>query len=220
MSAYSRALRAREEVARARREFAPPVLISREAGGGGRRLAKALAERLGFELCDRRILEEIAAKSKVPPDLVELLDEHPRGFLEVFGTGLLRGASISLEEFDRYLRQAVTSFLKLGRVVILGRGAAFLAEPGTALRLRLVAPFETRVQNFARMEGITEKQAREKIPMLEAERERFLNRVFGKHRFDDEHFDLTINTGTIPLDAAIKLALETYEVVCGEHVNA
>ncbi|MBX7245571.1 MAG: cytidylate kinase-like family protein [Candidatus Sumerlaeaceae bacterium] len=211
--AYSAGL-ASHDIAPARKKYAPPVVVSREIGSGGRFVARALAERLGFELCDKAILEEIASKSKAPKDLVEMLDEKPGRAMEVFGANLLHGVSMTREDYDRLLKATIHALLDLGNVVILGRGAAFLAEPGKVLRLRLVAPFEMRVANLARYLNIDEHDARKQIHAIEEERHKFHLRLFGKGETSPENFDMGLNMQCLTIDDAVELALDAYNRIC------
>ncbi len=52
------------------------VTIAREYGSGGAEIGRRLAERLGWELVDRQIIERVAAMGKVDRNWAEEADEH------------------------------------------------------------------------------------------------------------------------------------------------
>jgi cytidylate kinase len=214
LRAYSHALSSREEQARLKRQCQTPIIVSREIGSGGRLVAEELARRLGFQLCDKAILEEISARTKTPPDIVALLDERPAHALELFGASLLRGTSITQEEFERHLKYAIQTFLQLGSVVILGRGAAFLVEPGKALRLRIVAPIEMRVAAIAESDQISQRQALEKLHKIEAERRQFYRLAYGRDEMEPYHFDITLNRQCFSIQQMAELALQAHRTLC------
>lgn len=221
LKAYAHALSSREEQPIAKRLcMTLPIVVSREIGSGGRAVAEELAKRLSFQLCDKAILEEIAARTKTPPDLVELLDERPAHALELFGASLLRGTSLTQQEFDRYLKYTIQTFLQLGSVVILGRGAAFLAEPGKALRLRIVAPLDMRTSSYALLQSIPEKQAHDKILKIDSDRRHFLKSLYGKDEVEPVNFDLTLNRQCYSVEDCVELAWQAYQKLCERYKEA
>jgi cytidylate kinase len=211
LKAYSQALTKHQPGGSPQRPWRMPVVVSRQVGSGGLLFAQALADRLGFEVCDKKILEEISRRSKVPEDLVRLLDERPGRSLEVFGASLLRGASLSVNDYDAILKGTLRALLQLGNVVIIGRGANFLAEPGKALRVRLVAPLKVRIANIMQRCGVDEKTARQMVHDTDAERAKFMKRVYGQEESAPDSFDLGLNTHKIPIEQAVRIALDVYE---------
>lgn len=211
LAAYTRVLARREEEEAQRRECRPPIVLSREVGSGGRRVAELLAERLGFVLCDKQILDELATRAKVPKDFLAMLDERPAKALELLGASLLRGVSLTPEDYERVLKSGLRALLNLGSVVIVGRGAVFLAEPGKALRVRVVAPLELRIANFARYENISAEEAARRIERIEKERREFLKRYFGAEEARADYFDLAVNTQCLEVEGCVELILKAYE---------
>ena len=130
LKVYAHTLASHEGTKARERKLTMPIVISREIGAGGATIAEALAVRLGFQMCGREIIESIAAYSKVPPDIVEMMDEREGNTLGMFGASLLRGAGLNREEFARFLKLTIQGMLDLGSVIILGRGGVFVAEPG------------------------------------------------------------------------------------------
>ncbi|MCX7019629.1 MAG: cytidylate kinase-like family protein [Candidatus Sumerlaeota bacterium] len=215
LHAYGRTIALREKGRpEAKQKFQPAIAVSREVGSGGRLVAQALADKLGFQLCDKSILEQIATRNNVPKDLIELLDECPGRSLEIFGASLMRGVSFSHSDFDRFLRATINALLELGSVVIVGRGAVCLARPGQALRLRIVAPLEMRIRNYAGYEKITETESRKRLKAIEDERAKFMRRFFGRSSAVSHAFDLAINTEGISIDTAVEMSLEAYHRIC------
>ena len=178
--AYGSVLWKEDEGEEAKKRFRPSVVISRELGSGGRVIAGLLAEKLGFEVAGKHIIDEIASRIKVPTDLLRLLDERPGNTLEMFGAGLLHGAAISESDYDRALKGTMGTLLELGSLVIVGRGGVFVAKPGQALRLMVVAPLEKRVHNYVMYENLTEKKARDKLLEIDAQRRHFHKRQIGR----------------------------------------
>ncbi len=211
LAAYSQVIARREEEAGQRAACHPPIVVSREVGSGGRRIAEMLAQRLGFVLCDKQILDELAERAKLPKDFLAMLDERPAKALELLGASLLRGVSLTPEDYERLLKSGLRALLKLGSVVIVGRGAVFLAEPGKVLRVRVVAPLEIRINNFMTYEHISRDEAAKRIEKVERERAEFLRRYFGKEEATADCFDIAVNTQCLSMEACVELILEAYK---------
>jgi len=65
------------------------ITVSRQLGSGGDRLAEKVADALGYELVDRRLVEEIASITDTSPDEVEKYDEKGEGRVRHFLKRLL-----------------------------------------------------------------------------------------------------------------------------------
>ena len=56
--------------------YGPYLIISREKGAGGNAVAKLVGRRLGWQVFDNEIVDEIAQKAHVRRQLIESLDER------------------------------------------------------------------------------------------------------------------------------------------------
>jgi CMP/dCMP kinase len=196
--------------------FRPPIAISREVGSGGGKVAEALAVRLGFKCCDRCILDTLAVTMHASPENLNELDERPVDRLALFGSSFFTGCYISRTELDNSLKQTVRKLLDLGSIVVLGRGAVFLAEPGRALRLRITAPFDLRVAEMMRRYSLARKQAETKVHQIDLERLLFHKRMFGMYEGRSESYDLAINLQQLTTENAVEIAVGAYSALFGE----
>lgn len=193
----------------------PAIVISREVGSGGRFIATELANTFGFKLYDKTIVEMLANAGGVPVELVNKLDEHAHDSLSMFGAGLLSGPFISAGEFGTLLKRTLTELLDEGSVVIVGRGASFLAKPRLALRVRVVAPRSMRVHNLAAYLKVSEEQAAREMLKLENDRDRFHKQLYGSTEQQAEAYDISINTSVVSVEDATKLCVHAYEMITG-----
>ena len=60
----------------------PVITIAREFGAGGETVGHMVAERLGLEYLDGKIVDEVARRLKVPTDVVESYDEKTGSVLD------------------------------------------------------------------------------------------------------------------------------------------
>src|SRR6266496_2010319 len=109
------------------------VTIAREYGSGGCEIGQLLAEMLGWELVDRRLLEQAAALGKVDPEWAASADEQSCAWWERLLRGFRCGgpehytgglnAGVDRDELQRVTERVIRLSAKRGRCVIVGRCA-------------------------------------------------------------------------------------------------
>ena len=198
--------------------YHPAIVVSRQAGSGGGRIAMALAERLNFQLWDRKILEELVSKGHITTNMAEQLDERDPGFIQKIGFQLLSVPS-SVEVIDSHLKRSIHALLEAGSVVIVGRGAACVVRPTQALRIRIVAPLEKRVANWMRENDKGSEATRSELQTIETNRAAFLKRVFDKSEATLDYFDVVLNTGELSVENCVDLAIAAYHMKFKEAVQ-
>jgi cytidylate kinase len=186
------------------------ITISRQLGSGGMSIAALLKKWLGWPVWDKEILDVLAHQSHLgyQKKMFETIDEKVQDEIEsmvafMFGH---RDKNAYL-----YLLPKAIFLIAQNDAIIVGRGAhLFLPE---SLKVRIKASFATRVENVARSEGITQKEAQGKIKAVDQEREAFIKEVcrrLGKPYAESKnhlHYDLEINTDVLGIAGAAVLIL-------------
>ncbi len=204
----------------------PVITIAREFGAGGETVGHILAERLDLEYLDGKIVDEVARRLKVPPDVVETYDEQTGGLLDRllrqlatvdFSTpqdvaawtpphGELawdprKSVLAMTQEIIR--RQAAT-----GDGVIVGRGAAFvLLDHPEVMRVFLRAPFEFRVEAIVASRRISDAEARKYLKERDANSTAYIRQVYGHDWQRSNHYDLVIDTARLGHARAVEVIL-------------
>jgi cytidylate kinase len=186
----------------------PCVAISRQTGAGGTELAQRIARRFGYSLFDREVVKEVAESAGVSARLVEGLDGHVRSAIERYMTDAFHGGRFTESDYLRHLVRVIMALGERGGVVLLGRGSPIILRPERALRLLVVAPLDTRVGHLAGARSISREEASSIVKRADAERSEFLRHHFGVIQSDATLYDLSINLGTLSLEAAEKLVGE------------
>ncbi len=195
--------------------YGPYLLISRERGAGGSQLAQALAERLGWAVFDRQLVDAIAEEARARQLLVESLDEHAKGAIDSLLRQFFAPEQIGPSEYLYHLRQVVLTLGHHGHVIIVGRGADCILPMQFGLRVRLVAPLAERIRRTEASEGISTAAARALVDETDRERAGFIRRVFRRDPCDATNYDLIVNTGTIAPQRAAEIVLKALEVKLG-----
>jgi cytidylate kinase len=194
--------------------FGPCLLVSRECGSGGGLLAQRAGERLGWNVFDSKIVDEIAQSAHVHQRLVQSVDEHVHSHWERTWREFLLD-DLADEKYLHHLKQVVMALGHHGNVVVVGRGAQYFLPSQCALRVRLVAPLETRAERIAELGKLPLEQARSKASQIDSERGAFIWKTFRKDVGSPLNHDLIINTGEISIESATKLVLAVIEEKLG-----
>lgn len=95
--------------------------------------------------------------------------------------------------------------------VVLGRNATvILADDPLALHVKLDGPLEQRIARGAEEAGIDIAQARARQAREDSARSAMSQRLFNWDPRHDDHFDLVVNTGRLPLDMTVQVILDAY----------
>jgi cytidylate kinase len=184
----------------------PCVALSRLPAAGAAELGQRLAERLGYAFFGIEIVDHIARRTGLRRELVAGVDEHIRSAIERNVVDAFRREPFTESDYLRHLVRTVASLGERGAAVVLGRGAQFILPPERALRVLVVAPHEARVERLAKQESLSREQAEARLAARDAERREFLLHHFRRDPDAAEHYDLTLNLGTLSQDAALDLA--------------
>lgn len=188
----------------------PIITISTALGAGGEQIAEAVARRLDFQLMDRELLEAIAEDMHVQSRLVEPLDEHVRQGLESWIEGILTGRVIHSSDYLTALTKVIGTVMICGKVVVLGRGAGIIVGGERALRLRIVASLERRIQRLVQQRGIKASAAAKTIEEADTQRAQYIRRSFDCDIDDEMLYDLVINTDVLSIEDVTEIAVGAF----------
>ncbi len=194
---------------------APCFTISREFGCQAYPLAEALIRRLNARVAGepwvvvgRQVLDEVAKYSGYSVDQIEKSQDTPASLKAIFSMFLDRSRAEETEVFA-YMREAIRTFAKGGNCVLVGRGGVFATQDlKNCIHLRLVAPYEFRVQNIMKAHNLDQAEAEKFIELHQKQRDDFVKR-FAESRVDDPHlYHLVMNNGRMNVEEIAELAEE------------
>ena len=203
---------------------APPqpfVTISRQAGAGGRTLARALADRLNasdpadrpWTVWDRELVEKVSQEQHIPASLVESLETGvPRrtAFQDFLASLSARNDAADLDEYPVFRRVAGAArvLARAGRAIIVGRGGVYAtADLRGGVHVRLVAPLEDRVTHMARVLNCGEAAAAQQVGRIDRYRESFHRRYCHDQALLPEIFTITLNSARMTDEQMVRCVL-------------
>ncbi len=192
------------------------IAISREAGACGGQVAQLIGRRLGWQVLDKNLLDEMADRYRLPRPMLELVDETTANWVfDIFGTWFDRRI-ISHEKYLVHLSRVVVAAARQGNVIFVGRAAQFLLPRQHGLAVRIVAPEKYRAEQIMRRLGVSAAEARRFIAEVDRGRREFVAHFFHRDIADPHLYDLVINVQRIGLAGAAEQILDAYRRCAGE----
>lgn len=174
------------------------ITIAREHGAWTAEASRKLAERLNAALLTKEELEKRLLEAGMKAKLFQRYDERKPGFFSAF--------SPDQDIYLLYLKTIMLQAADAGNVVVLGRGAhLLLGDLPNCLRIRLVAPMETRLARLQKEYAWDEETANRMIHKCDADRAGFCNFHFNEEWANAALYDLTINTAKLTDEQLIGL---------------
>ena len=199
-----------------RRRLRPVITVSREAGAGGGEIARLVAQRLGWELLDARLLDCVADRFHLPRPMLEMVDETSMNWVyDMFGPWLDRQI-IPHEKYLVRLSRVVRAAALRGSVVLVGRGAQFMLPRGEVLAVRVVASQQSRVRRVMQRTGISETAARRLVAETDRGRSEFVQHFFHHDIADPHLYDAVYNVDTLSLPEAAEDIAALYRRVASQ----
>jgi cytidylate kinase len=195
------------------------LTIEREYGSGGGEIASAVAERLGWNLWDQALTNEIARQMECDCRVVEEREEKRdplfhrllMAFMRGSHEGSLNAPRLKIADAE-CIREVAESVVKdaaeRGNCVIVGRGSAYyLQNRADTFHVFISAALNDKIRRL-RARGKSEKEAVQLAETVDRDRSIFIKQYFGVEWFDRHRFHLMLNS-RIGQAAAVETILNT-----------
>ena len=192
------------------------ITISRQVGAGGTVLGKKIADALGYDYYDKKILELASAKTGISEEVFERAEKEHNSFLYSLATANYAGYSASLFNIEMNTSDnlfaiqsnIIKEIAQKGNCVIVGRCAnQVLDEEKDVLKVFLHADKDFRVANVAEQNNIILKDAEALVKKLDKKRAAYYNFFTSGTWGDASDFDISINTSKISFSKAADLII-------------
>ncbi|MFL5760687.1 MAG: AAA family ATPase [Thermomicrobiales bacterium] len=206
------------------------IALARQVGSGGQAVATGLAERFGFAVIGRKELRAEAARRglSLPPSFEGFASEDRAGLnlnhylsygeLE-FDFALRGGSGDNLDSVPFFsdmagnsreilltLQILIYDIAARDNVVLVGAGAQILlAGFAWALRVKIIAPMETRVKRMIDAYRLQPDEADAAVQQADQEQIDYNRIIFGEDWNNPELWDLVINSELLRVDQIVEL---------------
>ena len=175
------------------RPIPPTICFSRKIGVGALEIADLLAEKLGYRVVDREIMEHMAGEADLAEKTVRFFDERYPGRMGEFMSFLLGEKSFVKSDYARQLARSVFAMASMEPTIFVGRGTHLILPRDRVLAVRFICSDAFRLRRIAGMLNVSESEAFQRLSQTDREQREFFKTMFGKKDALPVEFDLVIN---------------------------
>jgi cytidylate kinase len=207
------------------------ITISRQYGSGGGEVARRLAQRLQWRLFDHQVVMQVAREMGISQEAADEHDESLPGIWEQIWQSLqfiqppvgvevpIAAMPTEMRVYLKTLRGVIDTAYNAGHVVIVGRESqVLLAARSDVLHVRVVAPLEQRIRYVMQREGLSQREAQERISKKDASRNQLLKTEYHESPDNPLLYDLVANADFLPLDQVVDLVLLALATKAHQHL--
>lgn len=192
----------------------PAITISRPTGAGAITLADRVAEHLNeraeyseplWTVFEKNLVETVLQDHALPKSLEAFMPEDkPSHLKEIVGDML--GTRPQDWELVKHTRETVYRLAKLGRSIIVGRGANIIAaELSNVFHLRLIGGLEGRVKRCMEYYRIDRDAALHRIRKQDLARRDYLRVYYEADIEDPMNYHLVVNVDKFTTDSLVRM---------------
>lgn len=176
----------------------PIICLSRKIGAGALEVADIVAEKIGYRVIDREVLEHLVGSDRIDEKLSALFDERCSNEIEDTLAKILGVKSFTQNEYSHLLFRTIFSIADLGPSIFVGRGAHLVLPRKRVLSVRLICSNEYRVRRLADDLKISKTAATLKLNHFDVGQKHFFRRIYNLNEASPYEFDMVINRDYIP----------------------
>jgi cytidylate kinase len=187
----------------------PIITISRGSFSGGKMVAEAVAEKLGYRCIDRDQIIQKAEMWGVSQDELRAAIEKPPTFLgQSFQTKYV---------YLAFIQAALTEEVRSGNAIYHGLAGHLLLGKGRhVLRIRLVAAMEFRIEQVQNLLRCNRKEAIAYIEKADQDRRKWTKFLYDVDWTDASLYDVVLNLEQISLQEACDVICSVSQLNCFE----
>lgn len=193
------------------------ITISRQYGSGGREIGERLAEALGVEFFDNKLLEVAAKNSGIHQSHFEENDEKRSNSLLYLLSTTYGQSGVPFDDSLFFAKlEAIRKIASEESCVIMGRCSDYaLKDFSNVLNVFISAPFEARVKRAEEVYGITAKHSADYVKRIDKQRTSYYNYYTDKRWGQPQNYHLCIDSTALGIEgttaAIIRFANEFFK---------
>ena len=196
----------------------PFITISRQTGCNGTGIARDLVKALknyglNWKFINKEILEDSANKLKLDPSKIKYVFETKK---RSHADDVISALSSRYYKSDKVVRKTITQVLRHyaidGNIIMVGRaGVATTENISGGLHLRLMAPYDWRVNSLKRRKAFESIDAHKFIKQHDKKKQQLIADFCGKN-INEIDFDITVNCASFSRQQLIELIILTLKM--------
>ena len=191
------------------------ITISREFGSGGRTVAKAVAERLGYAFYDKALVELIARESGYAPEFIERRGEDATS-TSSFLFNLARSGSVGVEGYSDVTDKLfviqyniIKRLASEGPCVIVGRCSDYILKDfPEALHAYIYADTKFKAERIVELYGERDDAPEKRLEEKDKKRKVYYRNYTGRIWGMSSNYDICLNSGKLGVDSCVDIISE------------
>jgi cytidylate kinase len=188
------------------------ITIGRQFGSGGHNVGEKLAEKLGYNYYNRKLIELAAEKSGMSHSVLTDADEKassPWVYASMSQSGQANfGINLSTNDvLFNVQSEIIRNIADTENAVIVGRCADYILKDRDVelVNVFIYAPLDARVKRTMEREGISEAAALAKIKRHDKQRRLYYDFYTDRKWSSHVNYDLTINSEKFGIDGTVDM---------------
>lgn len=195
------------------------ITIGRQCGSGGHTIGKLLSQRLGLPFYDKKIVEMVAAKTKLSPDFIRSHGEYFHGgsigHIIGYGTrfnGPMKTGSALTDQLHQAQTEIILEVAGEGPCVIVGRCADYiLRSKFPTLNVFIHSEMPYKVDRSVEEHGLDRDRAASILTRRDKARAHHYRFYTDQKWGDVRNYDLCLDSGRLGVENCVALIAGTYE---------
>lgn len=191
------------------------IAITRTCGSGATSISKLLADDLGIEMYDRKLLQLASDDSGINEALFARADEHVKNSLlyrvskKVYNGELIPPESDDFTSNDNlfnYQAKVLKELAERESYICIGRAADYiLRDYPNVVTVFLYAPLEKCIDKEMSRLGINRKEAEKHVTTTDKYRREYYKYHTGRDWENPYNYDLCLNTGKLTYEQCVQI---------------
>lgn len=192
------------------------ITIGRQCGSGGHTIGQMVAERLNWELYDKKIIKAVAEKSGLTEETVEREGEYSTTSL-LFNIAT-RGISaynvanknnmLMRDLVNAYQTDYIKEVAAKGSCVIIGRSADYiLSDRDDCLNVFICGDLAERAERVVKEHDVDPRDAENHVLERDKKRAKYYRHITDKVWGDAKNYDLCLNSSELGIDKCVEMIL-------------
>lgn len=190
------------------------ITVTRQFGSMGRPIAKAVAEKMGYEYYDRDIIDATVKKAKIPIDTYLGLSEKKLSKYDKMMYPLGIGDAIKQDQIFQAEKEVILNLAEKKNCVVVGRCSDYIMQTvghKNLFSVFIYAPYEKREKFCIRELGILPEKVNDYIIRVDSGRAEFYKRHTGEEFLSGKYRNLMLDSSFLPKEELVDIICKMAE---------
>ncbi len=195
------------------------ITVSRQFGSGGRTIAKAVAQKLGYDYYDSELVEKVAKETGFDPSYIADAGEYAPGrsiFSYAFSSATPHASGKLLASDYLWATQCkiILELAEKGNCVIVGRCADYiLRDREDCLNVFIHAPTEYKAKRIVEHYGVRDSSPEKRLEEKDTRRKVNYKYFTGREWGLTENYHISLDSGILGEEKCVEIIADVVSIL-------